>query len=81
MTSRIDAPTKCELRSVVRFLQAEGWFVENDQCCCLFQTLRRMRRAILTSGVVFIHDNARPHSAVVTQKLLKQFKWNVSDHP
>ncbi|GBN64935.1 hypothetical protein AVEN_23301-1 [Araneus ventricosus] len=24
MTSRIDAPAKCELRSVIRFLQAEG---------------------------------------------------------
>ncbi|GBM68052.1 hypothetical protein AVEN_222852-1, partial [Araneus ventricosus] len=38
------------------------------------------RRAILTSGVVLIHDNARPQNAVVTQQLLEQFKWNVSDH-
>ncbi|GBM68106.1 hypothetical protein AVEN_173092-1 [Araneus ventricosus] len=35
----------------------------------------------LTSGVVFIRDNARPHSAVVTQQLLENFKWDVSDHP
>ncbi|GBL72915.1 hypothetical protein AVEN_211864-1, partial [Araneus ventricosus] len=37
-------------------------------------TLRRLRRAILTSGVVLIHNSARPHSDVVTQKLLQQFK-------
>ncbi|GBN22071.1 hypothetical protein AVEN_170092-1 [Araneus ventricosus] len=45
------------------------------------QTLRRLRRALLTSGVVVIHDNARPHSASITQQLLDQFKWNLSDHP
>ncbi|GBL91736.1 hypothetical protein AVEN_71375-1 [Araneus ventricosus] len=44
-------------------------------------TLRRLRRAILTSGVVLIHDNAHPHSSVVTQQLLEQFKRDVSDHP
>ncbi|GBM97985.1 hypothetical protein AVEN_244077-1 [Araneus ventricosus] len=42
--------------------------------------LRRLRRAILISGVVLIHDNARPHKVVATQQLLEQFKWNVSDH-
>ncbi|GBN54163.1 hypothetical protein AVEN_97691-1 [Araneus ventricosus] len=45
------------------------------------QYLRRLGRAILTFGVVLIHDNARPHSAVLTQQLLKQFKWDVSNHP
>ncbi|GBM19690.1 hypothetical protein AVEN_199858-1 [Araneus ventricosus] len=73
MAGRIDAPAKCELRSVILFLQAEGWFVEIS---CISQTLRRLRKFILTSGVVLIHDNARPHSAVVTQQLLEQFKWS-----
>ncbi|GBM11542.1 hypothetical protein AVEN_240676-1 [Araneus ventricosus] len=50
----------------------------NAAVCC--QTLRRLRRAILTSGVVLIHDNARIHSAVVTQQLLEQFKCDVYDH-
>ncbi|GBN97587.1 hypothetical protein AVEN_4294-1 [Araneus ventricosus] len=45
------------------------------------QTLRRLRRSVLTSGVVLIHNNARPHYAFVTQKLLEQFRWEVSDHP
>ncbi|GBN38603.1 hypothetical protein AVEN_147028-1 [Araneus ventricosus] len=45
------------------------------------QTLRRLRRAILPSGVVLIHDSSRPHNAVVTQQLLEEFKWDLSDHP
>ncbi|GBM27360.1 hypothetical protein AVEN_120948-1 [Araneus ventricosus] len=42
--------------------------------------LERLRRSILTSEVVFICDNALPHNAVGTQKLLELFKWVVSDH-
>ncbi|GBN67951.1 hypothetical protein AVEN_53103-1 [Araneus ventricosus] len=45
------------------------------------QTLRRLRRAILTSRVVLIRENTRSHNAIVTQQLLEQFKWGVSDHP
>ncbi|GBL88329.1 hypothetical protein AVEN_205211-1 [Araneus ventricosus] len=44
-------------------------------------SLRPLRRAILTSGVVLIHDKAHPYNPVVTQQLLGQFKWDVSDHP
>ncbi|GBM34997.1 hypothetical protein AVEN_240359-1 [Araneus ventricosus] len=44
-----------------------------------YQSSLKLRRAILTFGVVLIHDNAHPHSAVVTQELLEQFKWDVSD--
>ncbi|GBM87130.1 hypothetical protein AVEN_110012-1 [Araneus ventricosus] len=51
------------------------WRTINAGVSC--QILRRLRSAILTSGVVLIHDNVRPHSAVVTQQL----KWDVSDHP
>ncbi|GBM18834.1 hypothetical protein AVEN_203109-1 [Araneus ventricosus] len=35
----------------------------------------------MSSGVVLIHDNPRPHSNVVTQQILEQFKWDVSDYP
>ncbi|GBN81719.1 hypothetical protein AVEN_158265-1 [Araneus ventricosus] len=45
------------------------------------QTLRQLRRAILTSGV-FIHYNASPHNAFVRfVRLLEQFKLDMSDHP
>ncbi|GBM04748.1 hypothetical protein AVEN_20193-1 [Araneus ventricosus] len=62
------------------FKQKVGlWKKINAAVSC--QTLRRLRRAILTSGVVLIHDNARPHSAVVTQQLLEKFRWDVSEYP
>ncbi|GFW44767.1 histone-lysine N-methyltransferase SETMAR [Trichonephila clavipes] len=52
------------------------------------ETLRKLRRAIqnkrrgfLSKGVVFLHDNARPHTANVTKTLLRGFGWDVFDHP
>ncbi|XP_063215963.1 histone-lysine N-methyltransferase SETMAR-like [Bacillus rossius redtenbacheri] len=47
----------------------------------LRQSIRNTRRGMLTSGVVLLHDNARPHSAAVTQQLLARFRWEVFDHP
>ncbi|GBN92859.1 hypothetical protein AVEN_4482-1 [Araneus ventricosus] len=64
----------------VYFKQKVGLW-ETINAVVSFQTLRRLRRANLISGVVLIRDNALPQSAVVTHQLLKQFKWGVSDHP
>ena len=36
---------------------------------------------MLTSGIVFFHDNARPHSARRTTALLESFNWDVFNHP
>ena len=36
---------------------------------------------MLSSGVVLLHDNARPHSAAATKRLLKRFRWEVFDNP
>jgi transposase len=36
---------------------------------------------MLTSGVVLLHDNARPHTAARTRALLEQFNWELFDHP
>jgi histone-lysine N-methyltransferase SETMAR len=36
---------------------------------------------MLTSGVVLLHDNARPHAAAHTQALLEHFNWELFDHP
>ncbi|GBN38902.1 hypothetical protein AVEN_116563-1 [Araneus ventricosus] len=55
--------------------------MENYQYSYFLSDLTTTVKSILTSGVVLLHDNIRPHSAVVTQQLLKQFKWDVSDHP
>ncbi|GFX71282.1 histone-lysine N-methyltransferase SETMAR [Trichonephila clavipes] len=48
---------------------------------CLRRAIQNKRRGMLTNGVRFLHDNARPHTALVTKALLKQFKWEVLDHP
>ncbi|GBN08813.1 hypothetical protein AVEN_261079-1 [Araneus ventricosus] len=62
------------------FKQKVGlWKTINVAVSC--QILRRLRRVILTSGVVLIHDKACPDKAVVTQQTPKKFKWDVSYHP
>lgn len=52
------------------------------------ETLRKLRRAIqnkrrglLSKGVLLLHDNARPHTAHLTQQLLDSFGWEVVAHP
>ncbi|GFU71485.1 histone-lysine N-methyltransferase SETMAR [Trichonephila clavipes] len=51
-------------------------------------TLTKLRRAIqnkqhglLTSGVLLLHANAKPHSAINTQNLIRSFGWEQIDHP
>ncbi|KAL4142109.1 hypothetical protein QTP88_004630 [Uroleucon formosanum] len=36
---------------------------------------------MLSRGIVFIHDNARPHTANVTKQLLADFAWEQFNHP
>ncbi|GFW10842.1 histone-lysine N-methyltransferase SETMAR [Trichonephila clavipes] len=43
--------------------------------------IQNKRRGFLSIGVVFLHDNARPHTANVTKTLLREFDWDVFDHP
>lgn len=69
---------------LVDFMEPRTTITKEVYC----ETLRRLRRAIqnkrrgmLSSGVVLIHDNARPHSANMTKDLLKKFKWEVFEHP
>jgi histone-lysine N-methyltransferase SETMAR len=52
------------------------------------RTLKKLLRAIqikwcgiLTSGIVLLHDNARPNSAACTEALLEHFSWELLDHP
>ena len=35
---------------------------------------------MLSSGIVLLHDNARPHTAAATKRLLQRFRWKVFDH-
>jgi histone-lysine N-methyltransferase SETMAR len=36
---------------------------------------------MLTSGVMLLHDNARPHTAAGTRAMLEYFNWELFDHP
>ncbi|GFT99242.1 mariner Mos1 transposase [Trichonephila clavipes] len=53
--------------------------------CEILRKLRRAiqnkRRGFLSKGVVFLHDNARPHTENVMKTLLRGFGWDVFDHP
>ncbi|GFV57908.1 histone-lysine N-methyltransferase SETMAR [Trichonephila clavipes] len=43
--------------------------------------MQNKRRGFQSKGVVFLHHNARPHTANVTKTLLRGFGWDVFDHP
>ncbi|GFX44862.1 uncharacterized protein C05D11.1 [Trichonephila clavipes] len=52
------------------------------------RTLKKLKRAIqnkrcglLSSGVVLLHNNVCPHTAVRTREVLCKFKWDVFQHP
>uniref|UniRef100_A0A670YLX0 Mariner Mos1 transposase n=1 Tax=Pseudonaja textilis TaxID=8673 RepID=A0A670YLX0_PSETE len=52
------------------------------------ETLQKVRKAIqnkrrgkLSSEILFLHDNARPHTANPTREVLNAFKWEIFPHP
>ena len=47
----------------------------------LRQGIRRKQPGLLTKGVILLDDNARPHTARVTQELLRTFCWHLLEHP
>ncbi|GBO18456.1 Histone-lysine N-methyltransferase SETMAR [Araneus ventricosus] len=47
----------------------------------LKKAIQNKRRGLLSSGVVLLHDNARPHIAVRSGEVLRKFKWDVFQHP
>ena len=70
MAVPIENPADCEVRGVIRFLQADeilGYLAEEatsrlELFCC--------------------NDNARPHTARQTQaSLCEQFHWDIFEHP
>jgi hypothetical protein len=44
------------------------------------RTIQNKIREMLTSGVVLLNDNARPHKAAGTRALLEHFNWELFDH-
>ncbi|GFT94440.1 uncharacterized protein TNCV_1566191 [Trichonephila clavipes] len=63
----------------------QGTTINAAAYCATLTKLRRAiqnkRRGLLTSGVLLLHDNASPHSAINTQNLIRSFGWEQIDHP
>jgi histone-lysine N-methyltransferase SETMAR len=47
----------------------------------LRRAIQNRRKGMLTGGVSLLHDNARPHTARVSQELLTSFGWDIVTHP
>jgi transposase len=69
---------------LVDFMQ-RGTTINAERYCETLTKLRRAiqnrRRGMLSAGVVFLHGNARPHTARRTLTELQKFNWEVFDHP
>jgi histone-lysine N-methyltransferase SETMAR len=80
---------------VIHFLNAQnvllvefmprGATINAESYCATLRRLRyaiqNRRRGILLSGVMLLHDNARPHAAARMQAMLQEFGWEVFEHP
>ncbi|UYV70414.1 hypothetical protein LAZ67_7002932 [Cordylochernes scorpioides] len=62
-----------------------GTTINSNWYCEILKQLRRViqnkRRGMLTKGVRFHHDNARPHTAHQTTALIEEFGWELVSHP
>lgn len=47
----------------------------------LLHAIQNKRRGILTTCVVLLHANARPHTARRIAAVLTEFGWELFDHP
>ncbi|GFX12531.1 histone-lysine N-methyltransferase SETMAR [Trichonephila clavipes] len=69
---------------LVEFMQ-QGTTINAAAYCATLTKLRRAiqnkRCGLLTSGVLLLQDNARPHSAINTQNLIRSFGCEQIDHP
>jgi histone-lysine N-methyltransferase SETMAR len=95
MNKKIDNPDDYEVRSAIRFLNAQnvllvefmprGTTINAETYCATLRrsryAIQNRRRGLLSSGVMLLHDNARPHAAVRTQAVLQEFGWEVFEHP
>lgn len=52
-----------------------------DTLSKLKKAIRKKRPGLLTSGVLLLDDNARPHSARATQNHIATLGWERLDHP
>jgi hypothetical protein len=69
---------------MAEFMQ-QGTTIMSDVYCKtlkqLCMTIQNKRREMMTSGVLPLHDNARPYTDGRTQALLKHFNWQLPHQP
>ena len=58
---------------------AMGASSPSSKTCCSFEKFRPVGYAI--QDVLLLHDNARPHSAALTQEKLAEMYWTALEHP
>jgi len=67
-------------------LLPQGETIDSNKYCSQLSKLKRAindKRPELANrkGVVFHHDNARPHTSLVTRQRLRTFDWEIMPHP
>lgn len=43
--------------------------------------IKRKRPGLLSDGVLLLHDNARPHTADLTNQAIEKWRWEIIPHP
>jgi len=76
--------TDCKGILLTEFM-APGTKITSQVYCEMLHKLKRSmqnkQQGTLSKGVVLLHDNARPHTAVCTNAFIKLFGWEIFDHP
>ncbi|UYV60749.1 hypothetical protein LAZ67_1002127 [Cordylochernes scorpioides] len=79
--------TTLEQRAVIRFLNAEG--IQTSQICQRMKNIyvqkwtknEKKKKGKLSKGVLFLHDNARPHTSCKTVSTIIKLGFEVLEHP
>ena len=83
--ARLCSPCFGTCKGILQKFQPHGENVNAVSYCTTLQELRqanyRKRPGLLTKGVILLDDHACPHTAKVTQELLRTFHWDRLEHP
>ena len=89
MFKAIEGAADCEIRSLIRFLDARNVLPSeiHHQICQVYgdnamsDGMVRKWVRMFNGGRENVHDDVRPHSATQTQDLIIEFKWEQMDLP